>query len=86
MNTTRHTLQGGSGYWQTDRYPIGGEFHRVSASIPVSLTGKRVDFGTYAGFVEFKVEPGVVGPKPITGYTRPELIIAQATGAEVQGE
>jgi hypothetical protein len=69
MKTQKATLKGGYGYWRTDRYPIGGEFHRLAASIPVELTGHKINFGRWNGHVEFQVADGVQGTKGWTGYT-----------------
>lgn len=69
-------LLAGHGFWQTNRYPIGGEFHRPNNDWCVVLTGKKIDFGQYNGFVEFEAlnDKG----QPVTGFARPQAFSPQA--------
>lgn len=68
MKPEKVTLTRGLGWWRTDRYPIGGEFHRFDTDIEVMLTGKKIDFGQYFGYEEFTL---VIDGKQATGYCRP---------------
>lgn len=69
MGKRQAIFNSGHGYWRTDRYPIGGEFRRAGADFPVELTGKRVESGSFTGYLEFRVLDGVQGAKGFTGWS-----------------
>ena len=75
MNTKTDKVNGiiksGTGFWQTDRYPIGGEFHRFGADTEVELTGKMINLGQWYDYCEFTCQ---FNGKNITAYARKENI------------
>ena len=58
---TTHLIQPGYGYWDTTRYPIGGDFHRVprsGAPLPVMALRDAPESTSYGYMCEFQTADG----------------------------